>query len=114
MFWSYLLMGGDLGNESYIDLLIVSTALSPPIFLLIGRNDFYTKFQVRLKKCVDACDFSRISERNRVGFQTRSSQLFYCTFVLHMRCCIRVRASDFRVLIRSGSRDTTLGLSIRL
>ena len=41
-FWQYLLIGGELGSETYIDALLVSSALSPPIFTLIGNDDFYT------------------------------------------------------------------------
>ena len=30
-FWSYLVIGGELGNGTYIDLPLVSSAMSPPI-----------------------------------------------------------------------------------
>ena len=32
--------GSRSGNESYIDLLLGSSATPPPIFALIGNNDF--------------------------------------------------------------------------
>ena len=35
-------MGGELDNENYIDVLLVSSALSPPNFTLIGNDDFTT------------------------------------------------------------------------
>ena len=36
-------MGGELGNETYIDILLESSALlSPPNFTLIGNDDYYT------------------------------------------------------------------------
>ena len=35
-------MGGESGNETYIDVLPESATLSPPIFTLIGNDDFYT------------------------------------------------------------------------
>ena len=37
--WPYLLMGVELGDETYIDVPLVSLALSPPIFTLIGNTD---------------------------------------------------------------------------
>ena len=35
-------MGGELGNETYIDLLLVSSARSPPNFILIENDNYYT------------------------------------------------------------------------
>ena len=35
-------MSGELGNETYIDLLLVSPALSPPNFILIENDSFHT------------------------------------------------------------------------
>ena len=37
-------MSGELGNEAYIDLLIVFSALSPATVTAIGNDDFCTKF----------------------------------------------------------------------
>ena len=34
-------MGGELGNETYLDLLLVSSALPPPICILIENDNFY-------------------------------------------------------------------------
>ena len=33
-------MGGELGDESYIDFLLVSSAMSPLNFTLIGNGNF--------------------------------------------------------------------------
>ena len=35
-------MGGELGNETYIDPLLVSSALSPPKLILIKNDNIYT------------------------------------------------------------------------
>ena len=35
-------MGGEVGNETFTDVLLESSALFPPIFTLIGNNDLYT------------------------------------------------------------------------
>ena len=40
--WQFLLIGGEMGNETYIDLLLVSSELSPPNFILIQKSNFYT------------------------------------------------------------------------
>ena len=60
--WQYLLMGGELGNETNIGLLLGCSAMSPPNFALIGNDDFITKLV--LKKCV--FQSSAISRRDRV------------------------------------------------
>ena len=39
-------MGGELGSETYIDVLLVSSALSPPKFTLIGNDFFFNEFSV--------------------------------------------------------------------
>ena len=43
-FWSRLLMGGELGNETYIDVLLESSVFFQPNFTLIGNDDFFTTF----------------------------------------------------------------------
>ena len=35
-------MDHELGDETYIDVLLVCSALSPPKFTLIGNDDFIT------------------------------------------------------------------------
>ena len=42
VFWADLFMGGELGDGTYIDVPLVSYALSPQIFTLIGNTDIYT------------------------------------------------------------------------
>ena len=39
VFCKYLLMGDELGNETYIDIFLEPSALSPPKFTLIGNDD---------------------------------------------------------------------------
>ena len=41
-FWEYLLMGAELGNETFVDGSLESSALFPPNFAVIGNADFYT------------------------------------------------------------------------
>ena len=63
-FWSYLLMGGELGNETskYIDVF-QSSALSPPISPWSGTTIF---IRILYGK-VDAFQVARVSRRDRVG-----------------------------------------------
>ena len=35
-------MGGELSDETHIDVALVSLALSPPTFTLIGNTDIYS------------------------------------------------------------------------
>ena len=35
-------MGGELGDETYVDVLLEFSALFPLKFTLIGNDDFYT------------------------------------------------------------------------
>ena len=35
----YLLMGGELGDETYVDVPLVSLALSPSVFTLVENTD---------------------------------------------------------------------------
>ena len=37
-------MDDELDNETYMDVLVVSAALSPSKFTLIGNDDFFTNF----------------------------------------------------------------------
>ena len=56
-------MGGESGTETNIGLLVESSARSPPIFALIGNDDFITyEFCVEL----GVFEFSPISRRDRV------------------------------------------------
>ena len=44
MFGQYLLMGGELGNETQVGLLVGSSGRSSPIFALIGIDGFTGNF----------------------------------------------------------------------
>ena len=59
-------MGGELGTETInnIGLLVGSSGMSPPIFTLIGNDDFTTNFCVEKK--VGVFEFSPTSRRDRV------------------------------------------------
>ena len=50
VFWQYLLMGGELGNESNIDVLLGSSATPPPIFALVGKDSFVAKFVLKIMR----------------------------------------------------------------
>ena len=61
-FWQYLVMGGELGNETYIDVFLGSSTLSPPVFTLIGKD-----YIICCVEELGVCEISRISRRYRVG-----------------------------------------------
>ena len=42
--WECFLMSRELGKENCIDLILVSSALFPLNFVLIGNDDFYTNW----------------------------------------------------------------------
>ena len=42
VFGSYLMMGHELGSATDINRLLVSSALSTPIFTLLGKDDFWS------------------------------------------------------------------------
>ena len=90
-------MGRELGNETYIDVLLESSALFPPNSTLVGNDDFYTN----LVRKVGALKFPRISRQDRVG-KNKAIQYFIHFFLLHVQCCIRGSASNFQVLTRKG------------
>ena len=50
VFWQYNLMGGELGNESNIDLLSGSSATPLPIFASIGNDDFVAKLVLKNRR----------------------------------------------------------------
>ena len=54
-------MGGELGNETCIDRLLVSLELSPPDFILIENDNFYTCLASK-SRCFGA--FAEISARS--------------------------------------------------
>ena len=109
-FWQYLLMGGELGNETYIDLLLVSSGRSPPKFILIENDNFYTN--LALKRCV--LRFSRISRRDRVVKNKRLDFLRTpARFFFESVACQGYSTSNFCSPTCGGSRYTTLGSFVR-
>ena len=68
-------MGGELGNQTYIDLL-ESSALFPPNFTLIGKDDIYTNLLWKIW----CFEFSRISRRDRVGKEKKKNDIFHILF----------------------------------
>ena len=97
-------MGGELGNQTYIDLL-ESSALFPPNFTLIGKDDIYTNLLWKIW----CFEFSRISRRDRVGKEKKKKMIFFIYFFVKVQCCVRVRASIFQVLTRNSGGDRALG-----
>ena len=65
VFWQYLLMGGELGNESNIDVLLRSSATPPPIFASIGNDNFVAKFVSKKWRFWVSADISSRSSRHR-------------------------------------------------
>ena len=57
-------MGGELGNETYTDLLLVSSALSPPKFHLDRKRQYL--YEISVKKLVFWV-FADISARSSRG-----------------------------------------------
>ena len=99
-FWKYILMDGELGGETYIDVLLVSSALSPPISTLIGIDDFYTNLV--WKKLVF------LSFRGYLGEieskKKKSLEFFLLYFFFILQFCVGVSAPIFQVLIRKRWR----------
>ena len=84
------LLGSELGSETYIDDLLVSSALlSPPNFTLIGKDDVYT---ILVWKSWCSFEFSRISRRDGVEKKQQRFLLGtrYILFFSHVLCCVRV------------------------
>ena len=94
----YLLMGDALGAATYIDRLLVPSALSTTIFTLIGDNYFWSSYiaqKISVKNLKNATfEGSRVYQRDRGGFSN--------CLDLHMHYCATVSASNFQVLIYSG------------
>ena len=95
-------MGGELGNETCIDLLL-SALLSPPVFILMEDDHFNTNLVSR-SGCFGV--FADISARS-----SRKKEVS----VIHIRvfACVRVFSSNFCSQICSGSLDTTLRSCVR-
>ena len=79
-------MGGEFGNETYIDVIRVSSALSPPNFTRSGTTIFI-RF---LCGKVDVFEFSRISRRDRVGGE-KTNIIFH--IYVYSACAVVVSGS---------------------
>ena len=73
-------MGGELGNETYFDVL-ESSALSPPNFTLIGNDDFYTNL---VWKSWYLRVFADISARSSRGGESKKDAIFYILFFFNV------------------------------
>ena len=102
-------MGGELGNETYIDPLLVSSALSQPHLILI-ENDYIHTNLVSKSWCLGVFeDISAISSPKK----KLPGTIFHIRFFSHNQWCVRVSASNVCSPICSGSRGTTLGSFLR-
>ena len=64
-------MGAELTSATDIDRLLGYSALSTPIFILIGKEDFFEPsygFYVKMSPKKGTFEVSWISRRGRVGF----------------------------------------------
>ena len=91
-------MGGEMGNETYIDLLLVSSVLSPPNFILIEKDNFYTNLVS--KKLVFLCFRGYLGE---IESEKQNARIFHVPFFSHNQWCVKVSASNFCSPSCSGS-----------
>ena len=99
-------MGGELGNETYIDLLLVLSALSPPNLILIENDSFHTNLVSKSWCFWVFADISARSSRKKKKWL----EFFMYVFFSHNQRCVSVSASNFcSPIYSSGSRDTALG-----
>ena len=85
-------MGGELGDETHIDVPLGSLALSPTNFHLDREHRYLFEFSV--EKLV------LLSFRGYLGEiesgKKKSQEFFiYVLFIGHVQCCVRVSASNF-------------------
>ena len=99
-------MGGELGNETYIDVL-ESWALSPPNFIFIGNDDFYTNLVWKSWCFLVFADISARSSRKK------NPRIFHILFFVNVQCCVRVSASNFQVLTCNSDGARALGNIVR-
>ena len=98
-------MGGELGNETYIDVL-KSSALSPN-FSLIGNDYFYTNLVWKSWCFLVFADISARSSRKK------NPRIFHILFFVNVQCCVRVSASNFQVLTCNSDGARALGNIVR-
>ena len=88
-------MGGELGDETSIDVHLVCSAVSPPNFHLDREHRYLYEFSV--EKLVLSYFRGYLGE---IEPGKKKVKNFSYTFFLHVQCCVRVSASNFQVLIR--------------
>ena len=85
-------MGGELGNQTYIDLILVSSALFSPNFTLIENDNFYTNLV--FKKLVFWVFRGYLGE---IESEKKEVRTFLASFFSHNQWCVRVSVSIFEV-----------------
>ena len=102
-------MVGELGNETYIDVFLESSALSPTNFHFDRERRFLYKFS--LEKLV------LLSFRGYLGgieSETKKNLAFFIYFFfVNVQCCVRVSASNFQVLTRNSGGARAFGNIVR-
>ena len=101
-------MGGELGNETYIDVLLQSSALSSPNFTLIENDNFYTNL-VWVSWCFWV--FAGISVRS--SRKKKARNFSYTFFLVVPYYCVRVSAFNFQARIRQSGGARASGNFIR-
>ena len=94
--WLYILMDGELGNETNIGLPLESSTMSPN-YEICALKLVFLSFRRYLVE---------------IGSNCRHARNFHTRFYLQMHYCVNVSASKFQVLICRSSRQTTFRLFI--
>ena len=85
-------MDGELGGETYIDVLLVSSALSPPKFTLIGNDVFFYEFSVDKLVFLNVRGYlGERSSRKSKSFREKKNLFlihffFYCAVLCQDQC----------------------------
>ena len=89
-------MGSELGNETCNDVLLVPSALYPPKFHIDRERRFLYEFSVE--------KLGVLSFRGYLGVieSEKEIRIFRILFFLHMKCGVRVSASNSQVLTRKS------------
>ena len=81
--WQFLSMGGQLGNETNIDLLLGSSTISPTNLALIGNDDFITNL---VSKSLLFLSLTPISHRDSSRI-INMSRFFILGYTFFFRTC---------------------------
>ena len=88
--------GWRIGYETYIDVLLVSSALSPPKFTLIGNDVFFYEFSVDKLVFLNVRGYlGERSSRKSKSFREKKTCFWY-TFFSIVQFCVRISASNFQ------------------